>query len=145
MEGFNNTLEYWSVDNAGNEEIHKFITGIKLDKTRPVANAGQDRKVNVGDTVVFDASMSTDNIGIVSYEWDFGDGESGIGVKATHVYKKAGTYTVTLTVKDHAGNTGIHSIIITVSEAFPMLLIAVATALLLMVIILVILVLRRRR
>ncbi|MEM2599404.1 MAG: PKD domain-containing protein [Thermoproteota archaeon] len=145
MEGFNNTLEYWSVDNAGNEEIHKFITGIKLDKSRPVANAGQDRKVNVGDTVVFDASMSTDNMEIVSYEWDFGDGGSGIGVKATHVYKKAGTYTVTLTVKDHAGNTGIHSIIITVSEAFPMLLIAVATALLLMVIILVILVLRRRR
>ncbi|MEM2971866.1 MAG: right-handed parallel beta-helix repeat-containing protein [Candidatus Bathyarchaeia archaeon] len=36
-EGANNTLEYWSVDNAENEEIpHKFLTGIKLDKTAPV-------------------------------------------------------------------------------------------------------------
>ncbi len=34
-EGANNTLEYWSVDNAGNEEEHKFLTGIKLDKTTP--------------------------------------------------------------------------------------------------------------
>jgi len=35
-ESSNNTLEYWSVDNAGNEEFpHKILTGIKLDKTAP--------------------------------------------------------------------------------------------------------------
>jgi len=35
-ESANNTLEYWSVDNAGNEELpHKTLTGIKLDKTVP--------------------------------------------------------------------------------------------------------------
>lgn len=35
-EGANNTLEYWSIDNAGNEELpHKVLTGIKLDKTAP--------------------------------------------------------------------------------------------------------------
>jgi hypothetical protein len=35
-EGASNTLEYWSVDNAGNEEFpHKILTGIKLDKTAP--------------------------------------------------------------------------------------------------------------
>ena len=36
LESFNNTLEYWSVDYAGNEESHKFLTGIKLDKTSPL-------------------------------------------------------------------------------------------------------------
>jgi Tol biopolymer transport system component len=35
VEGPNNTLEYWSVDFAGNEETHKLLTGIKLDKTPP--------------------------------------------------------------------------------------------------------------
>jgi len=36
-EGANNTLEYWSIDNAGNEELpHKILTGIKLDKTSPI-------------------------------------------------------------------------------------------------------------
>jgi hypothetical protein len=35
-EGANNTLEYWSTDKAGNEELpHNVLTGIKLDKTPP--------------------------------------------------------------------------------------------------------------
>lgn len=35
-ESANNTLEYWSVDNADNEEVpHKILTGIKLDKIAP--------------------------------------------------------------------------------------------------------------
>jgi hypothetical protein len=34
-EGANNTLEYWSVDNFGNAEPHRILTGIKLDKTPP--------------------------------------------------------------------------------------------------------------
>ena len=37
-EGANNTLEYWSVDVAGNEETHRFLTGIKLDKTAPTGS-----------------------------------------------------------------------------------------------------------
>jgi hypothetical protein len=33
----NDTLEYWSVDWAGNEELpHKFLTGVKLDSIKPV-------------------------------------------------------------------------------------------------------------
>jgi len=36
VEGSNNTLEYWSVDYAGNEELpHEILTEIKLDKTAP--------------------------------------------------------------------------------------------------------------
>ena len=39
-EGANNTLEYWSVDNAGNEELpHKILAGIKLDKTPPTVGS----------------------------------------------------------------------------------------------------------
>jgi PKD repeat protein len=35
-ESANNKLEYWSIDEAGNEELpHKILTGIKLDKTYP--------------------------------------------------------------------------------------------------------------
>jgi hypothetical protein len=36
MEGANNTLEYWSTDNAGHEELpHNILTGIELDETPP--------------------------------------------------------------------------------------------------------------
>jgi hypothetical protein len=37
-EGAANTLEYWSVDNAGNKEDHHVLTGIKLDKTAPIGS-----------------------------------------------------------------------------------------------------------
>ena len=37
-ESANNTLEYWSVDNYGNEELpHRMLTQIKLDKSTPTA------------------------------------------------------------------------------------------------------------
>ena len=36
-EGADNKLEYWSVDNAGNQETHKISAIIKLDKTMPTS------------------------------------------------------------------------------------------------------------
>jgi PKD repeat protein len=54
--------------------------------------------------VAFDAFTSTDPDGsIVSYAWDFGDGQQGTGVTPTHTYTSEGTYTVTLTVTDNDG------------------------------------------
>ncbi|MEL6675419.1 MAG: PKD domain-containing protein [Bacteroidota bacterium] len=38
-----------------------------------------------------------------SYHWDFGDGQTGTGDPATHVYDSAGTYTVTLAINDTLG------------------------------------------
>ena len=52
-------------------------------------------------TATFDASGSTDDLGIWTYEWDFGDGNTGAGETTTHVYAAPGSYTVTLTVTDH--------------------------------------------
>ena len=53
--------------------------------------------------IQFDASTSTDDGKIVSYDWSFGDGEKASGVVVTHGYSQAGTYTVTLTVTDDRG------------------------------------------
>ncbi len=36
--------------------------------------------------------------GITSYQWNFGDGQTGTGQNVTHTYAQAGTYQVTLTV-----------------------------------------------
>jgi parallel beta-helix repeat protein len=114
------TITLSVTDAAGNWAIDTVVITV-LDVTDPVANAGQDQTVNVGETVSFDAGGSTDNVGIVSYEWDFGDETSGTGKTVTHEYANAGTYTVTLTVEDAAGNQATDTVVVTVNlaEAFP--------------------------
>lgn len=68
-------------------------------------------------TVIFDAYGSTDDRGIASYAWDFGDGTTGTGVMpAAHTYTN-GEYFVKLTVTDYWGNVGIALVTITVGEA----------------------------
>jgi PKD repeat protein len=54
----------------------------------------------------FDGGTSFDPDGdVVSYEWDFGDGQSGSGPVPTHSYAVGGTYDVTLTVTDDDGES----------------------------------------
>jgi PKD repeat protein len=53
--------------------------------------------------VTFDASSSTDDGTIASYAWDFGDAGAASGVTATHQFRLAGNYVVTLTVTDDRG------------------------------------------
>jgi PKD repeat protein len=45
-------------------------------------------------------------IGIVSCVWDWGDGTTGTGMTAAHLYAVAGTYKTTLTVTDNKGLSG---------------------------------------
>ena len=52
--------------------------------------------------VVFDAGKSS---GAVTFAWRFGDGKKGKGRRVSHVYRKAKTYKVTLTVRNAAGHT----------------------------------------
>ncbi|MFN0138531.1 MAG: PKD domain-containing protein [Pyrinomonadaceae bacterium] len=57
-------------------------------------------------TVNFDASASTAPCGnIVSYSWTFGDGTTGSGAQAAHVYANQGNYLASLSLTDANGNT----------------------------------------
>lgn len=61
-------------------------------------------------SVAVNGSASADADGtIVSYDWDFGDGNVATGATASNTYAAAGTYTVSLTVTDDDGAIGTTS------------------------------------
>ena len=66
-------------------------------------------------TVAFDASDSF-GYSIVSYRWNFGDGNISTGIAITHTYNNVGMYIVSLTVTDSDGKKGYDTVIITVNE-----------------------------
>jgi PKD repeat protein len=68
--------------------------------------AGEPYRGIVGEEILFNGSRSYDIDGqIVSWQWSFGDGINASGVVVTHIYAKAGTYAVSLTVTDNDGAT----------------------------------------
>ena len=88
----------------------------------PIANAGNDTLICANTQIKFDGSKSTAADGVVnSYYWDFGDGETGDGVRPVHTYDKPGKYKVTLTisgnVRGNCANTSLGTMTITVVEA----------------------------
>jgi PKD repeat protein len=65
--------------------------------------------------VAFSSASSVDPDGtIVSYAWNFGDGNTSTAANPTHTYTTAGTFTATLTVTDDNGATDTDSVLITV-------------------------------
>lgn len=71
-----------------------------------------------GVEFTFSGAGSTDNVGVATYTWDFGDetSEETKEKSVTHIYAKAGTYTVKLTVTDEAGNTDTATATMTVYD-----------------------------
>ena len=116
-EGANNTLEYWSIDKAGNEETHHVID-VKIDKTSPTADAGQDMTVNEEAIVLFDGSSSIDNVAITSYKWSLFDGtlQTLDGVNPQYIFHTPGVYTANLTVSDAVLNSAFDTITVTVID-----------------------------
>ncbi|HKN64645.1 MAG TPA: PKD domain-containing protein [Gemmatimonadaceae bacterium] len=73
-----------------------------------------------GRSCGFDGNGSSDDLGIVSRTWTFGDGSSAANVVApNHSYAANGTYSVSLTVTDGEGHTASVSHNVTVVDAPP--------------------------
>lgn len=69
--------------------------------------------LKIGEVGDFIAEVTPDRN--VTYNWDFGDGITDSALKATHVYPKEGTYTVTFTATN-CGGTDVKSFTIDVGD-----------------------------
>ncbi|WP_162558723.1 PKD domain-containing protein [Robertkochia solimangrovi] len=97
-------------------EIPVLMAEISTDITEGTAPLG----------IAFSAETSTGNI--TEYLWDFGDGSSATTETANHTYTEAGTYTVTLTVKDETEAIATDTVTIKVTESQTEPVISVITA-----------------
>jgi PGF-pre-PGF domain-containing protein len=103
-------------DTVGNTDTDSLVVTVR-DTTPPNASAGGNVTVIVNTNATFDGTNSTDDVGVTSYDWSFGDGASASGATVNHTYSKTGTYTATLTVTDAAGHTDTDSVTVTVAPA----------------------------
>jgi hypothetical protein len=96
-------------DEMGNEDPYDWVLTVS-DIEPPVAVAGEDIEPLLGTTIQLDGTRSTDNIGIVKYEWKIGIeyGPQALeGPTPTVEIDKMGLFFITLTVWDAAGNSDI--------------------------------------
>jgi hypothetical protein len=117
-EGANNTLEYWSVDNAGNEEPHKMLINIKLDKTPSLINV---TGFQTHDSELTISWIGSDDLsGIDHYEIRLDEREwINMGMNTSYTFKDlaSGIHIIYIKAVDRAGNMNITSIQLTITTA----------------------------
>ncbi|MDE4907622.1 PKD domain-containing protein [Methanogenium marinum] len=72
----------------------------------PISSFTVDTACDEGANISFNACTSSDpDDDLISYNWDFGDGETSSGMQVEHLYPSNGEYMVCLTVTDPDGET----------------------------------------
>jgi len=101
---------YLNVTDVANHTTSKVVNVTVKDTVSPTVkfsvklNGTAVTSAKENQTLMFDASTSSDASGIANYTWDFGDGEVGYGKYVNHTYASIDTFTVMLTLTDEAGN-----------------------------------------
>jgi parallel beta-helix repeat protein len=110
--GAQNTLEYWSVDNSGNEELpHKLLKGIKCDDAAPtgsiIINNGSVYTTSASVTLTLNATDVGSGVSQVRYSndgtWDTEPWVSSSQTMLWNLTSSEGTKTVYFQIKDKVG------------------------------------------
>lgn len=111
IESANNTIEYWSTDNAGNIETKHILTGIKLDKTAPtgsiIIDNGDLYTNSTSVTLTLAAADLISGVNQVRYSnddlWDTEPWKSPSATETWNLTLYDGIKTVYYQIEDNAG------------------------------------------
>ncbi|MBU4509481.1 PKD domain-containing protein [bacterium] len=105
-------------DKGATHSITKTINVTETPNQSPTASFTANPTSGVAPLEVsFNASSSSDSDGsIISYQWDFKDGNTGNGETVNHTFSSTGSYNVKLTVTDNEGATDTTTKNITITE-----------------------------
>ena len=101
------TITLTVIDGQGSIGVAKSQINILHRNEAPVASlastyGGQGQTIKVNSIAFFDGGSSSDPDGdVLSFEWNFGDGTTGEGIRPNHFYESVGNFTVTLVVSDN--------------------------------------------
>ncbi|MFA5175792.1 MAG: PKD domain-containing protein [Candidatus Nanoarchaeia archaeon] len=121
---YNATLTVTDDDGAQDTKLVQIVVAENTNQTNltePVADFNfTPINPNEGQSILFNASSSHDSDGtIVSYAWNFGDGNIGSGVNPNHIYTQTGIYNIVLTVTDNDGLQDSYTRAISIGDVIP--------------------------
>ncbi len=106
-------------DNDGLSDAE--VTSIQVTNELPtpvIEITNPQPSYDIGESIFFVGSNSSDSDGsIVSYAWDFDNGDSSSSANVEYAYGAAGNYTVTLTVTDNAGAPNSTNVTVSVVDS----------------------------
>lgn len=117
-EGSNNNVEYWSVDEFGNEETpHKTVTNVKLDKTAPFGSIQINNEANYTRSIHVTLTLTADDVlsGVKQVRfsndgvWDTETWETLTSIRNWTLTLGDGMKTVSYQIMDNAGLTASYS------------------------------------
>lgn len=96
------------------------VIGSNGSNQSPIAKFTNEAVTGSELTMKFDASTSSDPDGdTITYNWNFGDGNTASGIEVRHTYAAEGTYTVVLTVNDGKEEDKESSVIEVMKDGIP--------------------------
>ncbi len=101
---------------TGTATVQVTVTDPPGNRAPSVQAGAAPRSGNAPLSVLFTADGSDPDGDDLTYAWDFGDGGSAPGWRASHTYTAGGTYTAKVTVTDEGGLTATATVPVTVGN-----------------------------
>ncbi len=98
---------------TGKDTVTVKVTGLNIAPTITASASPDSGRAPL--SVTFTATANDPDGTVISYSWNFGDGESSTDQNPAHTYQSEGTYNSIITVTDNEGGTGVDTVVIEVS------------------------------